>query len=229
MLITEEALKTLQDIRKFLDKTIHNTLNPTKVDWEKVAWIEVLDNMENNLKLAPNYFKYCSEEDKANGFFTAECDKCDWWGSSKYLLGGGANADTGDYDDCYCPVCGSVNYFEKEEPIEPTAAGTLMKLPEGDIINLGKQVMFAEGNQYRYCMDMRYFKGVPYGILFWPYEEYKNGLITFVADGYGITSDYKDKFGITGRYGSGSISVYGKDIPHLVEWCRANFLKKVAK
>ena len=41
-------------------------------------------------------------------------NKCGWWGSSELLDGGGQIADTGDYGDCYCPVCGNSDLDDKE-------------------------------------------------------------------------------------------------------------------
>jgi hypothetical protein len=55
-----------------------------------------------------------SKEDVKNNFYTVKCEKCGWWGSSKFLEGGGQIADTGDYDDCYCPVCGNADPDEIE-------------------------------------------------------------------------------------------------------------------
>ena len=39
------------------------------------------------------------------GYFKVSCPVCGWTGSSKDAAGGGAIADTGDYDDIYCPKC----------------------------------------------------------------------------------------------------------------------------
>jgi hypothetical protein len=43
----------------------------------------------------------------SNKWFLAKCEKCGWIGSSEKLLGGGQIADTGDYEDGYCPKCES--------------------------------------------------------------------------------------------------------------------------
>jgi hypothetical protein len=40
---------------------------------------------------------------------------CGWWGSSGLLHGGTAIADTGDHEDCYCPICGKVDPDERIE------------------------------------------------------------------------------------------------------------------
>ena len=39
-------------------------------------------------------------------YWHAMCFNCGWSGSSKKTDGGGPIADTGDYDDLYCPTCG---------------------------------------------------------------------------------------------------------------------------
>ena len=38
-------------------------------------------------------------------YFAVKCPKCKWTGSSEECAGGGAIADSGDYDDIVCPVC----------------------------------------------------------------------------------------------------------------------------
>jgi hypothetical protein len=43
----------------------------------------------------------------SNDYYMAECSVCGWYGSSKYVGGGGQIADTGGYDDIRCPVCNS--------------------------------------------------------------------------------------------------------------------------
>jgi hypothetical protein len=40
-------------------------------------------------------------------YYFCECKKCGWRGSSQIVGGGRPYADTGDYEDIYCPVCGS--------------------------------------------------------------------------------------------------------------------------
>ena len=51
-------------------------------------------------------------------YWKARCEECGWSGSSKKLLGGEPLADTGDYNDLFCPRCDSCNvdgieYFPK--------------------------------------------------------------------------------------------------------------------
>jgi len=74
--------------------------------WE---YVELLDRLVHNLKIAPDSFKMAPE---GTNFYTVEC-ACGWWGSSELLLGGGQIADTGDYGDSYCPVCNSTELDEK--------------------------------------------------------------------------------------------------------------------
>ena len=38
-------------------------------------------------------------------YFSVKCPACSWAGSSKDAAGGGAIADTGDYEDLVCPAC----------------------------------------------------------------------------------------------------------------------------
>jgi len=40
-----------------------------------------------------------------NRYFPVACPKCGWEGSSEHVEGGGQIADTGDYDDMFCPDC----------------------------------------------------------------------------------------------------------------------------
>ena len=77
---------------------------------EKWEYVELLDRMIRNLKIAPKSYKYAPE---GTSFYTVDCPKCGWWGSSELLDGGGQIADTGDYGDSYCPVCNSTELDEK--------------------------------------------------------------------------------------------------------------------
>jgi hypothetical protein len=110
-MITKENEEKVKAIIKFIDKDIFT--ENQGVDWEKASWIEALKTMVECLKIAPESYKECSEEDTANYFYTAECEVCGWWGSSKFLNGGGAIADTGDHFECTCPVCDSMDVNEK--------------------------------------------------------------------------------------------------------------------
>lgn len=110
-MIAKQDLENIEKIKELLkpDDAEDNT-----IDWDKVMLIDTLDRVVNNLRIA--HVSYCpaSTEDIANRYYTAECNVCGWWGSSKLLDGGGQIADTGDYGDCYCPVCGDDNVDEKE-------------------------------------------------------------------------------------------------------------------
>ncbi len=99
----ERAHKILALINKS-DKT--DEQNPDHECWEMH---ETMMRMMMNLEIAPQSYRAISEEDKKERFFETKCDKCGWWGSSKLLSGGQAIADTGDYDDSCCPVCGNLD------------------------------------------------------------------------------------------------------------------------
>ena len=114
-MITEHTEKMAREIIKYLDKQV--MLSETNVDWIKIHWIECIDRMINCLKIAPESYKDISKEDIEDRFYLSECESCGWWGSSKFLDGGGAIADMGDHFDCNCPVCGSVNISEKERTL----------------------------------------------------------------------------------------------------------------
>lgn len=47
-------------------------------------------------------------------YFVAQCEGCGFKAASSEWLGGGQIADTGDYGDTYCPVCGHVDCEEAE-------------------------------------------------------------------------------------------------------------------
>jgi len=46
-------------------------------------------------------------------FWPAKCKNCGWKGSSSLLTGGESLADTGDFDDVYCPQCDSDDLEEQ--------------------------------------------------------------------------------------------------------------------
>lgn len=60
------------------------------------------------------FVRIISDEEAKNRYYPAECPHCGWVGSSAKLKGGGQIADTGDYDDVYCPVCGSIDTEDAE-------------------------------------------------------------------------------------------------------------------
>jgi hypothetical protein len=111
-MIREVDIKQISEIKDILKVKLLVTHNE-KHKQELSNKIDLLDRMVENLKIAPFCYRNASADDKKHNYYTAKCDKCDWWGSSKYLLGGGQIADTGDYDDCFCPVCGNSDIDEK--------------------------------------------------------------------------------------------------------------------
>ena len=44
-------------------------------------------------------------EEELSKWWLAYCPVCLWVGLSRDTIGGEQIADTGDYSDCYCPVC----------------------------------------------------------------------------------------------------------------------------
>jgi hypothetical protein len=99
-LITAQDKKTLYGIKDFI--------NRNKGEWHEVDKMhEAIDRAVFNLEHGLNYYKILPESEKQ--WYDADCGHCGWKGSSQYLWGGGALADTGDFGDCYCPVCGKVN------------------------------------------------------------------------------------------------------------------------
>ncbi len=103
-LITASDKAAFEKIRKLItqaDKTEAGGL-----DYESHELYVVLDRAIFNLENGLNYFKKLPESE--THWFDAECGACGWFGSSQYLQGGSQIADTGDYGDCYCPVCGDI-------------------------------------------------------------------------------------------------------------------------
>lgn len=86
-------------------------------------------------------------------------------------------------------------------------------------------IVFEENNTFRYQKDFGYWQNVPSDVRFYPVKEVNN-MIEFVGNGYGLTKEYQ-KYGLFGQYGSGSIAVLISDIPHLVDFCRSNYLEKL--
>lgn len=48
-------------------------------------------------------------------YFVAQCEKCGFKGESSEWKDGGQIADTGDYGDCYCPICGQADVPEADD------------------------------------------------------------------------------------------------------------------
>lgn len=103
-MITKEDVETVERIKKLIGSEM--LISETEVDWEKVEMIETLDKMVKNLKIAPQSYKKGAEKDSK--YYNAQCPKCGWFGSSMLLDGGGQIADSGDYSDAGCPVCGNI-------------------------------------------------------------------------------------------------------------------------
>ena len=72
-------------------------------------YIGTLHRMVNNLKIAPSSYRLIED----GNYYMCGCDECGWYGSSRFLDGGGQIADTGDYSDATCPVCGSTHISDK--------------------------------------------------------------------------------------------------------------------
>ncbi|MGL4755859.1 MAG: hypothetical protein ACRCXB_26175 [Aeromonadaceae bacterium] len=51
-------------------------------------------------------------DNNTGGYFVMECQNCGEVFNSKYCNGGEANADAGDFGDCYCPHCEEVDPME---------------------------------------------------------------------------------------------------------------------
>jgi hypothetical protein len=56
--------------------------------------------------------------DASSRYYNVKCKKCGWYGSTEFVGGGGQIADTGDYDDIFCPVCGSTDLEDLEDMAE---------------------------------------------------------------------------------------------------------------
>lgn len=86
-------------------------------------------------------------------------------------------------------------------------------------------VRFYEYNGINFSLNEQMKKGsnIPDGVDLYPVEESDNGMIKFIGDQYGVSSEFDM---ISGQYGSGPIYVNKYDLPiSLLLWCRANFLK----
>src|SRR6185503_2321145 len=102
-LITDTDLKALALIKKLIDAD--DETDDSHLDYQNIELEEAFNRISHNLKHGHNYFKILPDSEKK--WFNAKCESCGWFGSSEYLLGGGQIADTGDYDDTYCPICQS--------------------------------------------------------------------------------------------------------------------------
>lgn len=100
-IITNGDLTVLRAIKARLDKLV--CVDNKTINWDISNESEVLDRVIHNLDNIHNYYKKLP--DGEINWYDAECGKCGWFGSSEYLNGGGAIADTGDYFDVTCPIC----------------------------------------------------------------------------------------------------------------------------
>lgn len=94
-----------------------------------------------------------------------------------------------------------------------------------ETIKQHNSIRFDKDNEYIYGQDFRFLKGVPSDIDFYPLEETRNGLIIFIGDKHGIRPEHN----LAGEYGNGAIDIRVTDIPHLIDWCRNNVLKRDGK
>lgn len=80
-------------------------------------------------------------------------------------------------------------------------------------------IMFEPNNAYRFGQDMGFGQNVPSDVKFHPMREV-GATIEFIGHGYGAS----ERRGVAGNYGNGAIYVYASDIPHLLDWCRKNYI-----
>lgn len=73
-------------------------------------------------------------DDNTGGYYVAECEECGQIFPSQNAEGGGPIADSGDYDDCYCPHCGHV------DPEECDNANLVWNVQQLKIITLTSQL-----------------------------------------------------------------------------------------
>jgi hypothetical protein len=102
----------LEFVRENFDKAYENLC--LKHDLDIIIRDSGLQVFRERAKRMPaviaDSFKPVLDED----YYLAECQHCGWWGSLRLLKGGGFLAGCGDYDDVYCPLCGSSDIESKE-------------------------------------------------------------------------------------------------------------------
>lgn len=144
-MITDIDVKQVEEIKQMLNEKLNQEFS-----WEIANKIDCLDRLVNNLRIAKHSYKYSSVESK---FYTAECPECGWWGSSELLNGGGQIADTGDYGDCFCPVCGNSNLDEKEPDLQFNGNQLFIGL---DLVNIKSEYVIGcdtyDDDQYCYTL-----------------------------------------------------------------------------
>ena len=98
MITTEEKTK-ITEIINYLKHNIDD-----KNFKQLYEYIDLLNTLVYKLEISLNKSELSIYDDY---YYNVICKKCNWTGSSKFLLGGCQIADTGDYDDLYCPFCNS--------------------------------------------------------------------------------------------------------------------------
>lgn len=102
--------KTQKDLRDL--GILRRALNRSKVTADSMTAATITLCLENLQRR-----KECNDEDFSPAvyatYFRVRCPRCKWEGMSNQAAGGGAIADTGDYDDIICPFC--INGFPSQE------------------------------------------------------------------------------------------------------------------
>lgn len=77
--------------------------------------MKILTKLRHKLRKAINRWRYrnyhLTHADGRQRFWHARCECCGWQGSSRELHGGYQTL-AGDYDEVYCPKCGSTDVNE---------------------------------------------------------------------------------------------------------------------
>ena len=125
-MITELDKEAIKSIDELIDVNIKKLFEEnevfTKEQSDCMGYLghlkHVLNKVVDNLSKAKKSYTWCTKEDLENHFFTAECIKCGWWGSSELCNGGNAIADTGDFSEITCPVCEYNDIDEKVDTLD---------------------------------------------------------------------------------------------------------------
>ena len=100
--ISEFDLLCLDDIKSI----VKEKFSGSDFSERECNLLDAISRIKDNLKKAPMYYRHLQSDDDEH-YFQSTCGECGWFGSSRFLGGGAQIADTGDYDDIYCPICGS--------------------------------------------------------------------------------------------------------------------------
>lgn len=76
-----------------------------KKDWHIAELNEIIKSLKSTCIDLSKQVVYTEKEKE--DYWEIDCE-CGFKGLSLFALGGNQIADTGDYDDCHCPCCGSV-------------------------------------------------------------------------------------------------------------------------